>query len=131
MAGSVSGAVSKAKAALAQEGPPKRERFAISSRQVLRRAVRPAAASEKVVPSEQARLQRNRKAGVWAVAGSRGVTQNPKRAGGSPGQGKARGHPAGPTRRSSGPANGGSVVLLFKRERGPFAGRSPQTLGLQ
>ena len=36
----------------------------------------------------------------------------------------------GPTHRSSGPANGGSVVLLCTRERGPFAGRSPQTLGL-
>ena len=35
----------------------------------------------------------------------------------------------GPTHRSSGPAKGGSVVLLCKRERGPFAGRSPQTLG--
>ena len=37
----------------------------------------------------------------------------------------------GPTPRSSGPANGGSVVLLFKRERAPFAGRSPQTLGFK
>ena len=36
----------------------------------------------------------------------------------------------GPTHRSSGPPNGRSVVLLFRRERGPFAGRSPQTLGL-
>ena len=35
---------------------------------------------------------------VWAVAGSRGGAQNPKRASGSPGQGKARGPPAGPTR---------------------------------
>ena len=37
----------------------------------------------------------------------------------------------GPTHRSSGPANGGSVGLLYKRERAPFAGRSPQTLGIQ
>ncbi len=37
----------------------------------------------------------------------------------------------GPTHRSSGPANGGSVVLLGQHRRGPFVGRLPQTLGFQ
>ena len=64
LAGSLSGAVSKAKAALAKEGPPKRERSASGAGQVLRRAVRPAAASELVESCGQAGLQRNRKASV-------------------------------------------------------------------
>ena len=35
----------------------------------------------------------------------------------------------GPTHRSSGPPNGGSVVLLGWHWRAPFVGRLPQTLG--